>query len=178
MAFVPLGTGRAMLASGTLRRIKMNTLEPLLTDDRESLKVDRTLISRASRRTRVRSSIPVARKKHWQLRLLISLLPLWAIALIVYRLRAVPADSIRQEFEGLEAALCVAACGGVLIWRVTHAIVIEQKLQAQPPIENQAPVSSSEPDLSNPRKIQSSLPPDAATASAAPVAPLSTETRT
>jgi hypothetical protein len=178
MAFLPLGMCRAMPASGTLRLIKMNMLEPLLTDNRENLKVDGTLISRASRRTPVRSSIPVARTKHWRLMVLILLTPLVASAGLVHLLRTMPFGLIQQEFEGLGAALCAAACGGVLLWRVTRAMAIEQRLQTEPPIENQAPVSPSEPNLSNPRKIQSSLPPEAAAAPAAPVASLRMKTRT
>ena len=178
MAFLSLGTGRAMSVSGTLRLIKMNTLEPLLTDDRENLKVDRTLISRASRRTRVRSSIPIARKKRLHLERLIFLIPLAAVALIIYRLRMEPADVIRPELEGFGVAICAVAYGGILIWRVTRAMAIEQRLQAQPAIENQASVSPSEPNPAEPRKIQSSLPPEAAAAPAAPVASLPIGIRT
>jgi hypothetical protein len=172
MAFLPLGMGRAMSASGTLRLIKMNTLEPLLTDTRENLKVDRTLISRAARRTPVRSSIPVARKKHRQFSLLIFLISLGAVALIVYKLQAVPADIIRQGFEGFGAALCAAACGGILLWRVPRAMALEQSFQTQPPAVNPSPVSPSEPNLAEPRKVPSSSPPETATALAAPVASL------
>jgi len=156
----------------------MNTLEPMLMDNRENLEVDRALILRTSRRTPVRSPVLVARKKRLHFERLIFLMPLAAVALIIYRLRMEPADVIRQEFEGLGVAICAVAYGGILIWRVTRAMALEQRLQAQPPIENQASVSPSELNLSNPRKIQSSLPPEAAAAPAAPVASLLTEIRT
>jgi hypothetical protein len=155
----------------------MNTLESLLTDDKENLK-DRTLILRASRRTPVRSPVLVARKKHWHFERLIFLIPLAAVALIIYRLRTEPADVIRAEFEGFGIALCAAAYGGILIWRVTRAMAIEQRSQDQPLVENQVSISPSEPNLAEPRKVQSSSPPDAATALAAPAASLPVETRT
>ena len=172
MAFVPIGMGFAMSASGTLRRIKMNTLEQSLTDNRENLKVEGTLISRASRRTPVRSSILGARKKPWPLMALLLLMPLVAADGLVHLGRTVPLGLTQQEFEG------AAACGGFLLWRVIHALDSEQSLQTPPPATSPSPLSSSEPNLSNPRKIQSSLPPDALTASAAPVAPLPTVIRT
>ena len=158
--------------------IKMNTLEPMLTDNRENLEVHRALTSCASRRIPVRSSILVTQKKHWRFRHLIFLMPLGAVALIIYKLQAVPADVIRQEFEGFGAAICAAACGGILHWRVTRALALEQRLQIQPPVENQAPVSSSEPNLAEPRKVQSSSPSHAATALAASVASFPIGTRT
>jgi hypothetical protein len=177
-ASIPLGMGRAMSVSGTLRLIKMNTLEPLLTHNPGNLKVDGTLIARASRRTSVQSPVLVARKKRFHFERLIFLMPLAAVALIIYRLRMEPADVIRQEFEGFGVAICAAAYGGVLLWRVTRAMKSDLGLQTQPPTANPSPLSPSEPNLSKLRKIQSSLPPDAATAPAAPVASLHTEIRT
>jgi hypothetical protein len=177
MTFVPLGMCRAMSTFGALRFIKMNTLEPLRTDNRENLNVDRTLISGASWRTPVRSSILGARKKPWPLVVLLLLVPLVAAAGLFHLLRTMPLGLIQQEFEGFGVAICAAAYGGMLIWRVTRAMAIEQRLQTEPPIENHAPLSPSEPNLSKLWKIQSSLPPEAAAAPAAPVASLRMQTR-
>ena len=177
MAFIPLGTCRAMSVSGTLRLIKMNMLEQSLTDNRKNRKVDRTLNSRVTRRTPVLSSVRVAGKKHGQFRHLIFLMPLGAVALIVYKLQAVPAEIIREEFEGFGIALCAAGCVGVFVWRLTRAMELEQRLEVQPPVENQASVSPSEPNSTNPRIVQSSLPPETAAVPAAPVASFPAEIR-
>jgi len=175
MAFLSLGMGRAMSASEALRLIKMNTQEPLLTNNRENQVVNRVLISRASRRTPLRPTILVARKKYWQPRFLIFLMPLGPIALMICQLHALPVDILRQAFEGFSAAICAVACGGILLWRVIHSLAIEQSFQTQPSAAKPAPISPSEPNLAEPRKAQSSLPPDAATASVAPVASLPIE---
>jgi hypothetical protein len=155
----------------------MTTLEQSLTDNRENRKVDRILNSRTSRRIPARPTIPVARKRRWQSRHLIFLMPLGAVALIVYKLQAVPAEIIREEFEGFGIALCAAGCVGVFVWRLTRAMELEQRLEVQPPVENQTSVSPSEPNPTEPRKIQSSSPPEAAPAPAAPVASLPAEIR-
>jgi hypothetical protein len=178
MAFVPLGIGRAMSVSGTLRLIKMNTLEPLLRDNRVNLEVDRTLTLRAPRRTPARSSIPVVRKKHWRLVVLMFLIPFVAIAGLVHLLRTVPSGLLQQEFEGLGAAICAVVCGGFLLWRVIRALDIDLSLQTQPSTISPSPFSSSEPNPAEPRKVQSSSPPDAATAHAALVASLPIRIRT
>jgi hypothetical protein len=100
-----------------------------------------------------------------------------AAAGLFHLLRTMPLGLIQQEFEGFGVAICAAAYGGMLIWRVTRAMAIEQRLQTEPPIENHAPLSPSEPNLSKLWKIQSSLPPEAAAAPAAPVASLRMQTR-
>ena len=102
-------------------------------------------------------------------------MPLGAIALIVYKLQAVPAEIIREELEGFGVALCAAGCVGIFVWRLTRAMELEQRLVVQPPVENQVSVSPSEPNPSNPRKVQSSSPPEAAATPAAPVASLPAE---
>jgi hypothetical protein len=178
MAFVPLGMCRAMSISGTLRLNKMNTLEPMLTDNREHLKVDGTLISAASGRVPLRSSILGARKKPWPLVVLLILIPSVAAAGFVHLIQTVPSGLIEQEFEGLGVALGAAACGGFLLWRVVHALNIDPGLQTQAPATSPSPLSPSEPNLAEPRRIQSSSPPDAATALAAPVASLPIGIRT
>lgn len=178
MALVPLGMGRAMSVFGALRLIKMNTLEPLLTDNRENLKVDRTQISRASRRTAVRSSIPVTRKKQWRPIVLMFLIPLVAVAGLVHLLRTIAFGLIQQEFEGLGAAIGAAACGGFLLWRVIRALNIDPSLQTQMPTTSPSPLSPSEPNSAEPQKNPSSLPPEATTAPVAPVASLRIATRT
>jgi hypothetical protein len=176
MSFLPFGMCRAMSVSGTLRLIKMNTLEPLLTGNREDLKIDETLISHASRRTPVRSSIPVARKKHWRLVVLLLLIPLVAAAGCVHLVQTMPFGLFQQEFEGLGAALGAAACGGFLLWRVLHALNIDPGLQT--PATSPSPLSPSEPNPAEAQKTQSSLPPEAAAAPAAPVVSMRVEIRT
>jgi hypothetical protein len=178
MAFVPLGMCRAMSISGTLRLNKMNTLEPMLTDNREHLKVDGTLISAASGRVPLRSSILGARKKPWPLVVLLLLIPSVAAAGFVHLVQTVPSGLIKQEFEGLGVALGAAACGGFLLWRVIRAMNIDPSLQTQMPTPSPSPLSPSEPNPAEPQRIQSSLPPEAAAAPAAPVASLPVEIRT
>jgi hypothetical protein len=128
--------------------------------------------------TPVRSPVPGARKKRLHFERLIFLMPLGAIVVIVYRLQALPADTLRQAFEGFGAAISVAACGGVLLWRVTRALAIEERSQAQLPAASPASVSSSEPNPAELQINQNSSPPEAATAPAAPVASLPIKTRT
>jgi hypothetical protein len=123
----------------------------------------------------VRSPGPAARVKRVHFKRLIFLLPLVAATVIVNQLQAVPAAVIIRGFEGFGIALCAVAFGVVLIWRVTRAMAMEQRLQDQPPLQDQACISPSEPNPAEPQRTHSSSPPEAATAPAAPVASLSTE---
>ncbi|MEJ0091673.1 MAG: hypothetical protein WDM80_18230 [Limisphaerales bacterium] len=110
---------------------------------------------------------------------MVFLLPLVVIILVmVFRLQALPADILRQELEGFGVALGAAAYGGVLLWRVTRAMEIEQKLQSQQPIiSSPSSISPSGLNPAKPQKNPSPIPPVAATP-AAPVASLPVEMRT
>lgn len=155
----------------------MNTLKQSQKANQKNWKVDGTSISHASLKTSVRSSIPVARKKQWQLRFSIFLFSLGIIALIVFLLYCVPANIVRQEFEGFGVAICAVACCQFLLWRVFRSFAIEQNLQTQPPAANPSPVSPSGPNPAEPRKVQSSTPPEVAMVPATPVASFPSKTR-
>lgn len=66
-------------------------------------------------------------RKCWHVVSLIVLMPLGAIGVILYLLRS----AFAEEFEGIGAALCAVACGGFLVWHLSHLFAEEDKLQDQ-----------------------------------------------
>jgi len=105
-----------------LRLIKMNTPEQSLRCDRENAIVDETRITRVSQSTIVQSLTPVAPTRHWHFVAFIFLMSLGEISVLVYLLRDVPTDLLRQEFEGLGRVICGLACVGLFVWRVSRAL--------------------------------------------------------
>ena len=97
-------------------------------------------------------------------------MPLADLALIVYLLRAKPADILHLEFEGIGVAICAVAFSGILMWRLIRSLAIGQNPQTQPLAANPERVPPSEPNPAEPRNIQSSSPPEAGMVPAAPVA--------
>jgi hypothetical protein len=160
-----------------LKLIEIKTTEKCLMAPPRNLQVEGTWNSRSSQRVTLRSSIHDGRREYWQLRLLIFLLPLGAIAPIVYPLQDVPGAMHRLELEDYGVAFCAVPCCGRLPGRAIGSFLIERNVREPAPFVNSTPVQTSEPNLAEPRKIQSSLPPEAATASAAPVASTSLKAR-
>lgn len=100
----------------------MNTLEQSLECDRENAMVDGTLITPSSQIAPAPSPTPVAQTGHWRFLVFIVLMSLAEIAAVVFLLRDVPADLLRREFEGLARVICVLACIGLFVWRVSRAL--------------------------------------------------------
>jgi len=105
----------------------------------------------------LRPTTPTARRKRWPSLSLIALMLLLAIPVIVYLLQSEPATGL----EGLGAALCAVACGGLLVRHFIHLLAEEDTLQEQQLNANQGTVSPPEP---NPAGLQTNLttpPPEA-----------------
>ena len=100
----------------------MNTPEQPLRCDRENAMVDETRITRLSQSTIVQPLTPLAPTRHWHFVAFIFLMSLGEISVLVYLLRDVPTDLLRQEFEGLGRVICVLACVGLFVWRVSRAL--------------------------------------------------------
>ena len=49
-------------------------------------------------------------------------MPVGAVSLLVYLLRNVPANILRQEFEGFGAVGCALAYVAIVLWRVIRAV--------------------------------------------------------
>jgi len=82
-------------------------------------------------------------------------MPLGAIGVVLYLLRS----AFAEEFEGVGAALCVAACGGFLVWHVIHLFAEQDKLQEEQ--LNQATVSPPEPSPAGQETNLTTPPPEA-----------------
>src|SRR5438309_5273746 len=100
----------------------MKTPEQSQRENAVNLFANETLILRASQRTPEQSSATVARGKHQRLAVFVFLMSLGAIAALVYLLRAVPADVLRQEFESLGIVSCALASVGIFLRHVTRAL--------------------------------------------------------
>ena len=99
-------------------------------------------------------STPVARRKRWSSARLITLSSLGAILVIVCLLRHVPAERL----EGLGAALCVIACGGLLIRHLLRVMAEEDMLEEEQLNANQATVSHPEANPTGPRTYLTTPP--------------------
>ena len=88
----------------------------------------------------LRRTTSVTRRKGWHFASLIVLMPLGAIGVILYLLRS----AFAEEFVGLGAALCAAACAGFLVWHLIHLFAEEDKLQDDLLKANKWPVSPPE----------------------------------
>lgn len=82
--------------------------------------------------------------KHSPSTRLIALLLLVGIGAVVYFMRRVPASTLREEFEALAAVICVLACGGLLIRRVSRVLALEKEDQIEPPVVKKPIVPLSE----------------------------------
>jgi len=99
----------------------------------------------------------VTRRKRRHFIRLIALILLGAIAVIVF----VPRSTLAQRYEGLGAALCVIACGGLLVRHALRVFAEQDKLEEEQFNADQATVSPSQP---NPAEIQANptvSPPEA-----------------
>src|ERR1700720_4415973 len=105
----------------------MKTTEQSHIEDAGSLLANETLISRLSQRTSMPTISPVARRKHWRLAVFVSLISLGTIPGLIYLLRAVPADALRQEFEGLGIVICALAYLGLFLRQVSRALAQEAR---------------------------------------------------
>ena len=85
---------------------------------------------------------PVARKKRWPSIGLIALMVLFAIPVVGYLLQSEPATSL----EGLGVALCVVACGGLLVRHALRVFAEQDKLEEDQLNADQATVSPLEPN--------------------------------
>ena len=102
----------------------------------------------------LRPTTSVTGRKGWHFASLIVLIPLGAIAIIVYLLRSV----LAERYEGLGAALCAVACGGFLVWHAIHLFAEEDKLQDDLLEANKWPVSPPE-ENSDERQTNPTAPP-------------------
>ena len=100
----------------------MNTPEQSLRYNRENAIVDGTLIPGPWQMAPVQSPAPRSGSKHWHLGILFLVMPLGAVALIVYLLRGVPANILRQEFGGLVVVVCALAYVAVFLRQVIGAL--------------------------------------------------------
>ena len=89
----------------------------------------------------------VTRRKRGRFASLIALILLGAIAVIVF----VPRSVLAQRYEGLGVALCVIACGGLLVRHALRVLAEQDKLQEDQLNADQATVSPSQP---NPAELQ------------------------
>jgi len=64
----------------------------------------------------------LARKKHLEIVALVVAMPLGGIAVLFYLLRAIPAEVLRREFEGMGVVICAFAYIGVFLLRLRHAL--------------------------------------------------------
>jgi hypothetical protein len=90
----------------------------------------------------LRPTTPVARGKRRPSASLIVLMLLFAIPVIGCLLQSEPVTSL----EGLGVALCVVACGGLLVRHFIRVLAEEDQLQEQQFNANQATVSPPEPN--------------------------------
>jgi hypothetical protein len=97
----------------------MNAPQQSQRADAEVLLANETLIPRAPQRTPEPSSAPAARRYHAGF---VALVLMGGIGLVVYLLRGVPADVLRQEFESLGIVSCALASVGIFLRRVTRAL--------------------------------------------------------
>jgi len=100
----------------------MNTPEQSLIDNAEKLTGDGTLITRVSQSTTVPSPTAVLGGTHWHSGILFLVMPLGAIASLVYLLRGAPANILRQEFESLGAVVCALGYVAVFLRHVIRAL--------------------------------------------------------
>lgn len=99
-----------------------------------------------------RTSIPRWKRLHFKSRIVLMLLA--AIGVILYLLRS----AFTEEFVGLGAALCAAACAGFLVWHAIHLFAEEDKLQDDLLKANKWPVSPPE-ENSDERQTNPTAPP-------------------
>jgi len=106
--------------------------------------------------TSLRSTTCLVKRKRLRFAALIVSVLLVGIMAVAYLLRYVPAGRL----EGLGAALCAIACGGLLVRRLLRGMAEEDKLEEEQRNANQATVSPPEP---NPTGLQTNLtaPPEA-----------------
>ena len=132
----------------------MNTPEQLLSDSAEKLAADGTLIPRASQMTPAPLPTPVAGRRRWHFVVFIFLMSLGEMAVLIFLLRGVPADLLRQEFKGLDRVVCVLAFVGIFVWRVSRALAQDTKLAE---VSNRTETTRATPTLSQtgPRQVPS-----------------------
>jgi hypothetical protein len=99
----------------------------------------------------------VARRKRRHFIRMIALMSLGVIAVIVF----VPRSVLAQRYEGIGVALCVVACGGLLVRRFIRVLAEEDKLEEQQFNANEAAVSPPEPNPAGQETNLTTSPPEA-----------------
>ena len=103
----------------------------------------------------------ITRKKRSASARLIALMLLVGIGAVVYFMRSLPASTRREEFEVFGAVICVLACGGLLIRRVSRVLALEEEEQIEPPVVKDPTVPLSEANHAE-LQINSNAPPPGA----------------
>jgi positive regulator of sigma E activity len=102
-------------------------------------------------------TISITRRKRLRFIGLIALVSLGAIVVIVF----VSRSGLAHSYEGLAAALCVIACGVLLVRRFIRVLAEEDELQAKQLKVNQATVSPSHPNPAGPQANLTAPSPEA-----------------
>ena len=76
------------------------------------------------------------------------LMPLAVLGVLIYLLRNVPDSVLRQEFEGLAAALCAITYAAILMWRLSRIIAPKVPPPDVPDPEETEPVTPDSGDSS------------------------------